>query len=347
MNTNNDNIDEGILRKPILVPAFELADSALLSETTRVELHKYRAYQRTDQQEAREALVSIDESDGGALRRFERERFYQSQPYKSLISRYDVLVTDSEIGGVYTEIFTPANGIAQKNENRVLINLHGGAFQYGSRTASHLESIPVAALGEVKVVSVDYRMAPEYRFPAATKDVVAVYKALLQSYKPENIGLYGASAGAQLCAQTLVSLQEDGIVLPGAVGMIAGGATLKTGDSLAIVGAILQGSTGGEMQNVSQPLYFEGSDLTSPQVTPAKSGTFMSNFPPSLLISSTRDFSLSVVVSSHTQLIKLGVEANLHVWEGLDHVFHYNPDLPESQELNEVIIKFFNKYLGR
>ena len=51
-------------------------------------------------------------------------------------------------------------------------------------------------------------------------------------------------------------------------------------------------------------------------------------------------------MATHRQLTRLGVEADLHVWEGLDHVFHYNPELPETRELNELIIRFFEQHLG-
>jgi alpha/beta hydrolase fold len=63
----------------------------------------------------------------------------------------------------------------------VLINLHGGGFLEGSRSVSHMESIPITAVAKIKVISVDYRQAPEYRFPAATQDVVAVYRQLLKN----------------------------------------------------------------------------------------------------------------------------------------------------------------------
>jgi hypothetical protein len=63
-------------------------------------------------------------------------------------------------GGVYTEVFAPANGRAEKNPRRVLINLHGGGFEAGSRTSSHLESVPIASLGQIKVISVDWKGLP-------------------------------------------------------------------------------------------------------------------------------------------------------------------------------------------
>ena len=72
----------------------------------------------------------------------------------------------------------------------------------------------------------------------------------------------------------------------------------------------------------------------------------MSGFPPTLLSSATRDFRLSPVVATHAQLARLGVHAQLHVYEGLGHCFHYNLDLPESKELYRATIQFFEQHLA-
>jgi acetyl esterase/lipase len=69
--------------------------------------------------------------------------------------------------------------------------LHGGAFLWGAHSGGLVESIPVASVGKMKVISVDYRQGPEAAFPAASEDVAVVYTALLKHYKPRNIGIYG------------------------------------------------------------------------------------------------------------------------------------------------------------
>ena len=72
----------------------------------------------------------------------------------------------------------------------------------------------------------------------------------------------------------------------------------------------------------------------------------MANFPPSLLVTATRDQALSSVAHTHSRLIKQGVRADLHVCEGLGHAFFFDPDLPQSREVYEVAVKFFDKNLG-
>ena len=85
-----------------------------------------------------------------------------------------------------------------------------------------------------------------------------------------------------------------------------------------------------------------------PVVAPGDHDDLLARFPPTLLISGTRDFALGGVLASHNKLVRLGVEADLHVWEGLGHAtFAFNPCLPESDEVHNVIVSFFDRYLSR
>ena len=123
----------------------------------------------------------------------------------------------------------PADDSADK-QNRVLINLHGGGFN--ADWGSEIESIPIANLTQTKVVSVLYSLAPEHPFPTAVNETVAVYKDLLKTYKPQNIGMYGTSAGAILTAEVAARLRQLGLPLPAALGIFSGsGDFSKSGDS--------------------------------------------------------------------------------------------------------------------
>ncbi|MEE9362242.1 MAG: alpha/beta hydrolase [Cellulophaga sp.] len=115
-------------------------------------------------------------------------------------------------------------------------------------------------------------------------------------------------------------------------------------DAMHIVSAI-EGYQGIAPFTVFEPYYGPNPDFNDPLLAPLKSEEILSKFPPSLLIVSTRDFHLSSVVYTHTQLVKLGVKADLHVWEGLGHVFTANVELPESREAFAVIVNFFKKHL--
>jgi acetyl esterase/lipase len=82
-------------------------------------------------------------------------------------------------------------------------------------------------------------------------------------------------------------------------------------------------------------------------VSPANSPEVLSKFPPTLLITGTRDFALSGTLFTDIQLTKQGVDVELHVWDGLFHGFFYNTDVPESKDALNVIVKFFDRHLGQ
>jgi monoterpene epsilon-lactone hydrolase len=256
------------------------------------------------------------------------------------------------VDGVYTDIVTPANGVPEKNKNRVLINLHGGGFVFGARTIAMMESIPIASVAQMKVVTVDYRQGPENHFPAASEDVATVYRALLKQYKPGNIGIFGCSAGGMLTGEALVWFQAHDLPRPGAAGMFCAGAghTLE-GDS-RYASAALNGQIPPPPSTPDKPgtmplVYFDGADPKDPLVTPLESPKMMARFPPMLLVTATRDIAMSPVITTHQTLVRLGVDAELHVWDGLQHSFFTDIDLPESKEYFMVVGRFFDKHLGR
>src|SRR5271154_6403052 len=145
---------------------------------------------------------------------------------------YPAKVAADTIAGVPVRVVTPIS-MAPEKRDRVLINLHGGGFN--SDSGSLTESIPMANLTGTKVIAVLYRLAPEHPFPAGLDDAVAVYKELLKTYKPGNIGIYGTSAGAILTAEATVKLKQLGLPLPGATGIFSGlGDFSQHGDSMAL-----------------------------------------------------------------------------------------------------------------
>jgi monoterpene epsilon-lactone hydrolase len=73
---------------------------------------------------------------------------------------YAVTIQDQTVGGVKTSVVMPKDGVSVKNKNRILINLHGGGFQMGAGPAALVESVPIAAVGKIEVMTVDYRQGP-------------------------------------------------------------------------------------------------------------------------------------------------------------------------------------------
>ncbi len=258
---------------------------------------------------------------------------------------YPVTIIASKLAGVPVDIVSSADG--SNDGHRVLINLHGGAFLWGAGSGGLVESIPVASLSKIKVISVDYRQGPENNYPAASEDVEKVYRALLRHYRSKDIGIYGCSAGGVLTGESVAWLQDKGLPPPGAIGIFCAGIVNMGGDS-AYVGPMLMGQAvpPPNAAGLSILPYFKGADITSALVLPGNSPAVLAKFPPTLLISGTRDMALSSVLRSNELLAAAGVPTELHVWEGMWHSFFSDPELPEAKAAYDVMARFFDGRLG-
>jgi epsilon-lactone hydrolase len=265
---------------------------------------------------------------------------------------YPVDIKEQWIAGIRTDVIAPKGGIPAQNQHRVLINLHGGSYSYATagELARLADSVPIAGAAKVKVVSIDYKTSPKHRFPDGVKDVVEVYRALLNSYPAENIGIYGCSTGATLTANVVAWLQKERLPPPGAIGLFCGGATKDDhleGDSYYMAAATMGYKVPAPGEPFPPEPYMAGTRADDPLVAPVSSPKVLSKFPPTLLITGTRDLVLSAAVYTHARLVKAGVEADLHVWDGMWHAFLVDPALPESREAYDVAAKFFDKHLGK
>ncbi|NGY05598.1 alpha/beta hydrolase [Solimonas terrae] len=261
---------------------------------------------------------------------------------------YDVKIEHRRIGGVETDVVTPAAGVAAANRHRVLINLHGGAFLWGAGAGGQLEATPIAALMGVEVVTVDYREGPEHHYPAASEDVAAVYRELLKTHDAKSIGIYGCSAGGILTAESVAWLRHVGLPTPAAIGVFCGAGGGIDGDSLYMSAPLLGAppvAPGNPMFMLGNWPYFNGASVDDPLVAPVRSPETLRHFPPTLLISGTRDFMMSAVIHQDNELVKAGVDTELHLWNGMWHAFFMDADLPESREAYAVIVTFFERHL--
>jgi len=259
-------------------------------------------------------------------------------------SIYPVNVEETSIADVRTDIITPVT-TPEPNQNRVLINLHGGGFI--SDSGSLIEGIPIANLTKTKVVSVYYRLAPEYPFPAAVDDVVGVYRELLKTYKPGSVGMFGTSAGAILTCEVAVRLKQLGLPLPAALGIFSAHADFsRSSDSRALF--TLDGLPGRlevpDPKRTPPSQYPGNTDPRDPVLSPIFAD--LHGMPPSLLVTSTRDLLLSDTVLFQLALLRAGNDAQLVVFEALPHAFWYHFQLPETKEALQLMADFFDRKVG-
>lgn len=268
-------------------------------------------------------------------------------------SLYPYTSTKSVIGGVPVETFTPAAGIAPQNKARVLIELHGGGFVTGGGgIGGAIESVPIAGVARIKVVAVDYRIAPEYRFPAGSEDLAAVYRELLKTYRPENIGIFGCSAGGILAGQAIPWFLKAHLPLPGAVGIFCASLhTFGDGDSAQLwprMGSVIPLIPPAKPESFGRASpYLANASVTDPLALPSASAEVMKAFPPTLFLTGTRAPEMSGAAQSDLELRDFGVKSELLLFDGMDHGFLMDPTLPESKRAYRLIAQFFAENLGR
>jgi monoterpene epsilon-lactone hydrolase len=273
-----------------------------------------------------------------------RAEAWQKQLAIEMQSMYPTTVTEDRIAGVPVRIITPL-AIPANKRNRVLINVHGGGFQ--ADWGSVAETIPLASLTQTKVVAIRYRLAPDNPFPAAVDDTVAVYKELLKTYKPQNMVLYGTSAGAVLTGEVAVKLKQLGLPLPAALGIFSGfGDFARLGDSNALFGLRgLQGPLNAPSDAAPDPKYVGSTDRRDPVLSPVFAD--LKGMPPTLFITSERDLLLSGTSILHRAFLAAGdSDAELVVFEALPHAFWNQFKLPESIEAHHLMANFFDKQLN-
>lgn len=258
--------------------------------------------------------------------------------------RFRTIVRQETIGGVAVDVVEPAEGISPANRDRVLVNAHGGAFLWGAGSGALVEAIPIAATMRVRVVTVDYRLAPEHPYPAASDDMMSVYRALLKTYQPGAIGLYGCSAGGALVAQTTASLHLAKLPVPGAIGTFCSTGAPYTGDSV-----VLSGPFAGKAPVMVPPVspYLAGVSPSDARAYPLLSDAETRAMPPTLLLAGGRDFAASTLTLAHRRLAAAGVPSELYLFDGLPHAFFMWPDMPESIEAFRLIAGFFDRHLAQ
>jgi acetyl esterase/lipase len=260
------------------------------------------------------------------------------------LAAYPASIEETTVGGVRCHRVRPLEQPAE-NARKVLINLHGGGFVLGS--GALIEAIPIANETRCEVIAVDYRLAPEHPFPAAVDDIVAVYRAVLKDHAPEDVVLFGTSAGGFLTAMAIMRFKAEGLPLPVCCGVFtAGGDVAQLGDTFNLF--TLSGFYGHVGAKIDEPdcerrVFLGEADRNDPLVAPIKGD--LSDFPPTLLVSGTRDAVLSSAAMFHLALRRAGREAELLVFEAMPHGFWYGVQMPEAREAIAMMARFFERHL--
>ena len=251
-----------------------------------------------------------------------------------------------EIAGVRTYYVTPKK-INTRFADRVFVHTHGGAWVFGGGDSALREAVWLAHGVGVKVVSVDYRRPPLHSFPAAIDDAIAVWQAVTKDQDPAKTALFGTSAGGNIALATTLKLKQLGKSLPSAVFAGTPATDLENISDTwhTMVGLDPLGPRKGMVAGAFD-LYIGNSDPSNPLLSPINGD--LRGFPPTILISGTRDLLLSDTVRMHRALRKAGVEADLHVYDGQthgDYMQNLIRSVPECEDAQAELFQFFDKHL--
>ena len=192
-------------------------------------------------------------------------------------------------------------------------------------------------------MSVEYRLAPEHKFPAGLMDALGTYRWLLENgFAAESIGVFGDSAGGGLALALALGARDEGLPQPGALAVLSPSTDqARRGDTQVTLAAFdpILGSGAATPGHV----YAGDTPLTNPLISPVYAD--LTGMGPLLIQVGTREKLLSGSVRLARRAREAGVDVTLDVWEGMWHVWQDHPTIPEAEQASREISAFFRRNL--
>ena len=278
----------------------------------------------TEQRENLDAILRQSafpaDIDVGEQRRLLRE-LTSAQPLPA-----DVTVTAAALGGVPTAEIT-VDGIELRH---VVLYFHGGVYALGDAVQAAGLAAQIGRRTRAKVISVDYRLAPEHPYPAAVDDALAVYEALLDNgIAPSDIVFAGESAGGGLAITTLVNARDHGLPLPAAAYVMSPYADLTLAGTTMDTKREADPLLSRENLQARVPDYTAGHDAALGLISPIFAD--LSGLPPLIIQAGTHEVLLDDAIRLARQAATADVEVILDITPQVPHVFQaYYPILDEA-----------------
>ncbi len=251
---------------------------------------------------------------------------------------FGVTYRETEIAGIPIVEVTPAT---LASTDKIAVYTHGGAYVLNSAKAV-IESAMIFASGTgLRVIAVDYTLAPYSKWPETTDEVINVFKALSeQGFTGRDIVLYGDSAGGGLAAGVTLKMRDMGMEMPAALVLWSPWADItETGDTYVTLRDAEPYYTYKYILGPSALAYADAKDQKNPYVSPVY-GDFSKGFPPTLIQGGTKEIFLSNFIRLYQALDQAGQTVKLDIYEGMPHVFV--PTFPETAESKAGIAKVRN-----
>lgn len=235
---------------------------------------------------------------------------------------------------------------SQVRREGAILYLHGGLYLLGSLHGYRSLAAAVAVAAGMRVLALDYRLAPEHPFPAAVEDAQAAYNWLLeQSLKPQQVVVAGDSAGGGLTMALLLALRDAENVLPAGAICLSPWVDLMADSGSRVSKAKRDYVLSSATLRRAAALYLDGADAQTPLASPIYDD--LVGLPP-LLIQVGSD---EVLLDDATRLAEkaqvAGVDVSLEVWEGMFHVWQMvSVFVPEARQALAGIGRFIDGVYG-
>ncbi|HKW24732.1 MAG TPA: alpha/beta hydrolase [Terriglobales bacterium] len=247
-------------------------------------------------------------------------------------------------------VFTPVPGLwitTPAGRSRSILYFHGGGYALGSPRAHAEMASWIARAAQARVFVLDYRRAPEYRFPAALEDAMLAYRSVVNSgADPRAIAVAGDSAGGGLTLALLTWLRDRGEPLPSSAVCISPWVDLEmTGESIGSRAALDPLLTREGLQQFAD-WYLGGQDARNPLVSPLHAD--LQGLPPLLIQVGTSEILLDDALRLAERARVAGVNVTLSKYEDMPHVWHvFASFLPEARQADREIGEFVMRHSRR
>ncbi len=266
---------------------------------------------------------------------------------KATLKRYQPTVVERKIGGVPVLDIKPRGW---KDSVKVLVHTHGGAYtMYSAHSRLH-SSVPAADATGLRVISIDYTLAPAGKWQTVTDQVLAVLDGLQkEGHKLKDIALYGESAGGGLAAGCVLKMRDKGLGMPAAVVLWSPWADItNSGDSAVTLKTFEPTYLYDRHLKPAADAYAAPKDQKHPYVSPVH-GDYSKGFPPTLIQGGTRELFLSHFVRLYQAIDGADRLAVLDLYDGMPHVFQIRPEMADAPETRTALKKmaaFLKRHLG-
>ncbi len=227
--------------------------------------------------------------------------------------------------------------------SNVILYLHGGGFIMGSCQTHRRIAADLAEASGASVLCLDYRLAPEYPFPAGLEDSLTAYHWLLKEFQPQQIALVGDSAGGNLALATLLSLRDAGKTLPASTVLISPYCDQTRTSQTIVSHAERDPMVSSDLLNTVTACYAPNRDLQNPLISPIYGD--LSGLPPLLVHVGAAEVLLDDALKLVRQIGLVNGSVEIKVWQDMIHCFHlFAPILSEGRVAISEIATFLNRY---